>query len=80
MSYGIERPGGDGNGRFADETAHQFGAGSVFKGTGLGMAIAKRNVELNGGKISVASQRGKGTVVTMTFPIGNVAPKNVENP
>ena len=49
-------------------------------GTGLGMAIAKRNVELNGGKISVASQRGKGTVVTMTFPIGNVAPKNVENP
>ena len=37
-------------------------------GTGLGMAIAKRNVELNGGKITVTSQRGKGTVVTISLP------------
>ena len=38
-------------------------------GTGLGLTIAKRNVELNGGKISVASQRGAGTAVTITLPV-----------
>ena len=37
-------------------------------GTGLGMAIAKRNVELNGGSITVASERGRGTAVTITVP------------
>lgn len=37
-------------------------------GTGLGMAIAKRNIELNGGTISVTSERGQGTGVTMTLP------------
>ena len=37
-------------------------------GTGLGMAIAKRNVELNGGTIEVSSERGQGTTVTITLP------------
>ena len=37
-------------------------------GTGLGMAIAKRNVELNGGTISVSSEKGAGTTVTLRFP------------
>jgi signal transduction histidine kinase len=38
-------------------------------GTGLGLTIAKRNIELNGGTISVNSQRGVGTTVTMTLPV-----------
>jgi nitrogen fixation/metabolism regulation signal transduction histidine kinase len=38
-------------------------------GTGLGLTIAKRNVELNGGRISVESQRGAGTTVTISLPI-----------
>ncbi len=37
-------------------------------GTGLGLTIAKRNIELNGGTIQVKSQRGVGTTVTLTLP------------
>jgi signal transduction histidine kinase len=38
-------------------------------GTGLGLTIAKRNVELNGGRIAVRSERGAGSTVTMMLPI-----------
>jgi signal transduction histidine kinase len=38
-------------------------------GTGLGLTIAKRNIELNGGTIRVASKRGVGTTVTLTVPV-----------
>jgi signal transduction histidine kinase len=38
-------------------------------GTGLGLPIAKRNVELSGGTISMSSERDKGTTVEVTLPI-----------
>jgi two-component system nitrogen regulation sensor histidine kinase NtrY len=44
-------------------------------GTGLGLPIAKRNVELSGGTISVESERDKGTTVELALPI---ADKNTE--
>jgi two-component system NtrC family sensor kinase len=39
------------------------------KGIGLGLAISKRLVEQNGGKIDVSSQVGKGTTFTVKLPI-----------
>jgi signal transduction histidine kinase len=38
-------------------------------GTGLGLTIAKRNVELNGGSIGVESEKGAGTTVRLRLPI-----------
>jgi signal transduction histidine kinase len=41
-------------------------------GTGLGLTIASRNVELSGGSIAVASRKGEGTTVTIRLRV--VAP------
>jgi len=38
-------------------------------GTGLGLTIAKRNIELNGGTIAVESRKGEGTLVTIALPV-----------
>ena len=38
-------------------------------GTGLGLVIVKRCVDLQGGKINVESEVGEGTTVTISLPI-----------
>ena len=38
-------------------------------GTGLGLPIARRNIELSGGSIAVASEKGRGTTVTVRLPV-----------
>ena len=42
-------------------------------GTGLGLPIAKRNVELSGGSIAVTSERDRGTTVTIRLPVAEPA-------
>lgn len=39
------------------------------KGSGLGLVIVKKLVQLQGGKIDVASRLGEGTTFTITFPL-----------
>jgi two-component system, NtrC family, nitrogen regulation sensor histidine kinase NtrY len=38
-------------------------------GSGLGLANAKRNVELSGGTVTLASRPGTGTLITVRLPI-----------
>jgi len=44
---------------------------SNIKGSGLGLIIAKQFTELLNGSISLSSEEGKGTVVTLIFPYEN---------
>jgi signal transduction histidine kinase len=37
-------------------------------GTGLGLTLAKRNIEIHGGRITVDSAPGRGTTVTVDIP------------
>jgi nitrogen fixation/metabolism regulation signal transduction histidine kinase len=59
-----------GGGMDADALARAFEPyfSTKASGTGLGLPIAKRNVELNGGTIAVHSELGRGTTVQMTLP------------
>jgi signal transduction histidine kinase len=38
-------------------------------GTGLGLPIARRNIELSGGSVIVESEPGHGTAVTIRLPV-----------
>ncbi len=38
-------------------------------GTGLGLPIARRNIEVSGGTVAVESRKGQGTVVSVRLPI-----------
>ncbi|HWN97109.1 MAG TPA: hybrid sensor histidine kinase/response regulator [Methylomirabilota bacterium] len=45
------------------------------QGAGLGLAIARRLTELNGGHLSITSTPGQATKLTVTFPMSSTAEK-----
>ena len=45
------------------------GARTSYKGTGLGMAITKKYIDLMGGKIEVSSRQGLGSTFTVEIPL-----------
>jgi signal transduction histidine kinase len=44
------------------------GLNRKYEGTGLGLPLTKKLMELHYGEIAIDSEMGKGTVVTLTFP------------
>lgn len=54
---------------FDEFSQENSGARTQYQGTGLGMAITKRYVELMGGTITVESTKGKGTTFTVELPL-----------
>jgi signal transduction histidine kinase len=49
------------------------GAGGFVEGTGLGLALARRFVELHGGRLSVTSEIGRGSTFRFTLPLETAA-------
>ena len=54
---------------FDEFSQENDGARTSYKGTGLGMAIAKKYVDLMGGKIEVSSRQGIGSTFTVEIPL-----------
>lgn len=53
---------------FSQETT---GYDRPFEGTGLGLALTRKFVEAGGGSVSITSQKGKGTTLTLHFAKGD---------
>ena len=54
---------------FDEFSQEENSARTQYKGTGLGMTITKRYIDLMGGKISVESRKGKGSTFIVEIPM-----------
>ncbi|HWB62718.1 MAG TPA: ATP-binding protein, partial [Chitinophagales bacterium] len=49
------------------EMFRRLGNSATYRGSGMGLAICRRIVELHKGSISATSQEGVGTTITLKF-------------
>jgi signal transduction histidine kinase len=54
-----------------------FTTKEVGKGTGLGLFLSRETVQGHGGTLSLVSEQGRGTTVTVTLPGKIVLPEGV---
>ena len=52
------------------------GAGRMYQGTGLGLALTRKLVSMQGGTISVTSEVGRGTTFTVVLPVESAKAKS----
>ena len=62
------------------EEFYQVGTSRTQEGTGLGLALTRRLVELHGGRLSVESEPGVGSTFTVTMPLHQAAVVHDELP
>ena len=63
---------------FDEFSQEENGARTHYKGTGLGMAITKRYVDLMGGTISVTSKKGEGSTFVVELPVEFTDKSNIK--
>ena len=55
------------------------GTARKFQGSGLGLALTRKYLELNGAELSVRSEKGKGTTFTIDFSRGSEVEKRSDS-
>ena len=63
---------------FTPFSQEQSGNTRRFEGTGLGLTLVRKYLELNGASISVESEKNKGTTFTVSFSNENTSRKSAE--
>ena len=63
---------------FDEFSQEENGARTQYKGTGLGMAITRRYVDLMHGSITVESRKGEGSTFTVTLPMELTDASNIQ--
>ncbi len=58
----------------------EVGPGRRFQGSGLGLSLTRRLVEMHGGTIEVTSKLGSGSTFTVTLPVTVSAPGDTAAP
>ena len=61
---------------FEEFNQESSGLSRDYEGTGIGLSVVKRLIDLMEGEISVDSEKGEGSVFTLTFPAAFPRPNN----